>query len=719
MKNHVPKMILALTFFTSVLGFSQSNMQMPCGTYEAMEQHFASHPQDRMRYENAQKELLQSVTINASAKPAAFEYTVPVVFHVLHQGGPENVSDAVIMAALDQVNRDFSRAGSDTGAIFAPFRSRYVNSEIKFVLAKRDPQGNCTNGIVRYIDPKTNWSQSGGNQNFYWTYTWNSTRYLNVYIVGSITPAGTVTGGGIIVGYTYMPGTHAAGSPRDAIVYRSSHLSANMPNPDARSLSHEIGHWLGLSHTFGPTNNPGINCGDDGIADTPPTKGNFSSCPASSSNTNHTCSSPNPSNVNNYFQNVENIMDYSSCPRNFTQGQTTVMRNILASAIANRQNLSSVGNLTLTGINVTTPCAPKAEFLSTNGSYTVCAGGSLTMKDFSYNGVISNYIWNADNGSVINAPNAVQTSITFPNVGAVSVSLTVSNSQGASVKTRNVVVLDATPSLVGPFFESFENPGVPYNWSVIDVQNDGFSWLQTGQTAYHDNYCFYIDGLTHAPSASDILQMPLLDVKNNMTNKLSFAYAYRRKNSTHDDVLRVQGSRDCGGTWNDIVVLSASAMAQGSGGVDTEMFFPNSDQWKTYVLSDHPMWLNYINSSSVLVRFNFIEASAGYGNNFFIDLIDFTAPVGINELTKSFGLSLYPNPSSSETTLRFNLQTTSAVKISLLDVLGKEVKIIANQTLAAGEQNFSVNSDEALSKGIYFVNLNVNGAIMSQKLVIK
>ena len=724
MKKQVSKITLALALLTSVAGFSQEPHHYPCATYDAMEQHFKANPDARRLYEQAQKTLEQSrlqAESNAFAKPAATVYTVPVVFHVLHEGGPENISDAAIVAALNQVNADFARTSPDTGSIFAPFKSRYINSDIKFMLAKKDPQGNCINGIVRHLDPKTHWSQSAAQQSFYWPYTWDPTKYLNIYIVNEILPQGTVTGGGIIVGYTYIPGTWPTGNAHDAIVYRYSHLSTNFPNPDARSLSHEIGHWLSLPHTFGNTNNPGVVCSDDGISDTPPTKGNFAACPAASTNTNYTCTSPNPSNPANYFQNVENIMDYSSCPKNFTSGQTTAMRNTLASTVSNRQNLWQNNNLIFTDVNGTIPCAPIAEFLSINGSYTVCAGGNLTMRDYSYNGVITTYQWAADNMATIAASSATQTSINFPLVGVCNVTLYVTNSQGTSMKVRTVTVLDGSPAITGPHFESFENPGLPPDWSVVDVENDSKTWVQTAQVAYHQNYCYFIDGSQQPPGTSDHLQMPMMDVKNNAANVFEFAYAFRRHTSTTSDVLKIQGSRDCGGTWADIVVLPATSMSQNSGGTSTDPFFPNPDEWKVYTISDHPNWLNYINSTNVLVRFNFVEGTSGYGNNIFVDAIQMRTvnDVGVNELTRSLQFGLFPNPTDGVANVNFTLNDAADVKIVVNDILGKEVMVVKNDNLPAGEQSVAINGQQQLGQGIYFVNLSVNGAKMSRKLVIK
>jgi hypothetical protein len=720
MKKQVSKITFALACLSALAGHSQ-NTAYPCGTYEAMQAQFKADPSARARFEASQAYLRQLSESNASsqAKPQpTIVYTVPVVFHVLHQGGPENVPDATIISALQQINNDYARNSPDTNQIFKPFKNLYIDSEIRFMLAKKDPQGNCINGIVRHVDPKTNWDQTAAQQSFYWTHTWDPTKYLNIYLVANIAPQGTVTGGGIIIGYTHIPGQWPTGNPHDAIVYRYSALGSSFPNPACRDLAHEMGHWFSLPHTFGNTNNPGVVCGDDGITDTPPTKGNFSNCPASTTNTAFTCTSPNPTNSANYYQNVENIMDYSSCPKNFTAGQTNNMRTLLASNIAGRQNLWSSQNLAFTDVNGVIPCAPAADFLSNNLSYTVCAGGSLSFKDASSNGPFTSYQWSGDLSAVVAAPASSQTSIMFPNIGVCNVSLTVSNAQGSGTQVRQVYVLDGTPGITGPHFESFESPGLPPNWSIVDVDNDNLTWVQTGAAAYDGSYSYYIEGSTQPPNTSDYLVMPIMDVKNNPGNNFEFAYAYRQQASGHNDFLKIQGSRDCGGTWQDIVSLSAAVMQASSGGVDTTPFIPAKNEWKIYPISSHPNWINYLNSSSVMVRFNFQEGTNGYGNNIYVDAAAFFSPNGINELTRSMAFSLYPNPANEATNIHFNLSDGAKVKISVMDILGREVMKVADRDFAAGEQNIQINVNNTLPDGAYFVNMSVNGATMSTKLIV-
>jgi len=731
MKKQIFILNLGLLLASSQLSFAQENIQ-PCNTYAAMEEHFAADPKAKAKYDESQKqfqiEYLERVKNNATNKTAMVTVTVPVVFHILHQGGPENISDAQCIAALKQVNEDFARLGADTSSIFTPFKSLYINCDIKFMLARKDTNGNCINGIVRHIDPKTNWSQAIANQGNasgtnYWAYTWNPTRYLNIYVVANIVPQGTVTGNGVIVGYTYRPGTWPTRNLHDAVVYRYNYLGAGAAGGyNARLLSHEFGHWLGLAHTFGNTNNPGVVCGSasfgDGIADTPDTKGNFSSCPASSTNSNILCTS----GAAVYYQNVQNFMDYSSCARNFTKGQAEAMQNALASSISGRVNVGSASNLGASFTNVSSLgiCAPIAEFLSASGSYTICQGGVLPLKDYSYNGNIISYQWIGGSGVVFSAATTSVTNATFNTLGPVNVTLTVSNAQGNSSKVRTIMVVNGDASITGPYSESFEGASVPANWNVSSTPPNAIGWQETADAAYHQAKSFFVDGSTAAGGMETFLQMPIIDLLNNQGSGFTFAYAYARKSSTHNDNFKVQFSKDCGGSWTDVVTKSAQSMASVSGGVQAEPFIPSGDdQWDVIdVAADYAGWFNFSNSASVLIRFSFEEAPAGSGNNFFLDAVNFSVLAGINALTKSIKLNLYPNPTTGETNLNFTLNNAATVKMLVVDLLGKEMTAPYSYQMAAGEQSLPVNKDARLAKGIYFVNLTVDGAKMSRKLIV-
>lgn len=720
MKKQLSKIALGFTLI-SFGGFAQQAYQ-PCNTYAAMEEHFAANPEARKNYEASQK-LYKEQASNSSAKAAAFQYTIPVVFHILHTGGSENVTDAQIKAALVAINDDYAATTPDFTTIAQPFQSYYINSDVKFVLAGKDPYGNGTTGINHVYDTRTEWQQGSQSNYFGYTNIWKPSKYLNIIVVKNIISSGPISGG-VVGGYTYKPGSWGYDAGPDAIVVRSSFISGNQ----VRGVSHEIGHWFNLAHTFGNTNNPGVTCGDDNLDnygssfdDTPPTKGNFSSCPPSQ--TGNVCAA-----ATSYYtagaMNTENIMDYSTCPKNFTQGQTNVMRTAIASGTSGRNNLWSPSNLSFTGTDGVPVGSfpPKAEFLSTNFSYTVCAGGSITMKDYSYNGTIDNYQWSADNGASALTPTASTSSITFPNVGVTNVSLTVSNVGGANTKVRTVTVIDGTAEVSGTYSESFENVGVPGGWAVLNPNPGTSGWEQTWSAGYDGVGAFMIDGSMSGSEHVDILETPMFDLSSLNTPDFEFALSYAMKNSSHQDALKIQASKDCGGTWQDIAGLGAIQMQANTGGITASSFTPVVVQeWKTYKMSDYYPFNSFVNSSNVRFRFTFVEATAGSGNNIFIDFINMTGTpkgTGLSELAKNFKMNLFPNPTTGEANIQFNLDDAADVNVEITNLLGQQVIPATSTRKPAGMHTIVVNKNNELPTGIYLVNILINGAKISTKLVV-
>jgi hypothetical protein len=324
---------------------------------------------------------------------------------------------------------------------------------------------------------------------------------------------------------------------------------------------------------------------------------------------------------------------------------------------------------------------------------------------------------------VIASPTSTLTNITFNTVGTVTVNLTVSNAQGTSSKTRTVTVINGAAGITGPYMESFENPGVPTGWSLASIPTNATTWQQTTNAALDAVTSYYIDGPSTLGGRIGQLQMPVVDLLGNPGAVFTFAYAYARKSSTHNDSFKLQLSKDCGGNWTDVVILNSLIMAQNSGGTTATPYIPNSSsEWKIVTASDintYPLWNSFVNSPSVTIRFTFEEAAAGLGNNFYLDAVDFSVPTGVNALTKSIRLNLFPNPSTGEANLKFTLSDASTIKVNVVDVLGKEALPAAEYNLGGGDQNLVINKDKTLSKGVYFVNISMNGAKMSRKLIIE
>jgi PKD repeat protein len=249
-----------------------------CATDLMRARAIAEHPELLLEEQQLAEEIDQLLLSNAHSRDGEVTYVIPVVFHVLHLGGRENITNDQVLDAMAILNRDFDKRNADTISVHPSMRDRIARMNIRFQLATRDPQGGCTNGIVRYRSAETLRGESTSKID-----PWPRSRYMNVWVVDRILSGaagyfspGPPWGDGIVIlnDYTGSIGTGQVGR--------------------SRALTHEVGHYLNLSHVWGSNNGvPDPNtpqwamqavCGDDGVEDTPFTRG-WSSCQASNNTT--------------------------------------------------------------------------------------------------------------------------------------------------------------------------------------------------------------------------------------------------------------------------------------------------------------------------------------------------------------------------------------------------------------------------------------------------
>jgi len=249
---------------------------------------------------------------------------IPVVVHLLYNTAAQNISDEQIISQINSLNKDYRRQNTDAANTPEPFKKVAADARIQFCLAKVDPQGYYTTGIVRKYtkveyflnDDKMKFSAQGGDD------AWDATKYLNLWVCNLFN---------LTLGYAVLPGSPLN---KDGVVikYNVFGTVGNLVAPynKGRTATHEIGHWLGLKHPWGDR-----MCGDDSIADTPPQQAG-----------NYGCNSfPHLSqcSINSYGDMFMNYMDFSddACMNLFTQGQKTEMRGLFALGGARNSFLNS------------------------------------------------------------------------------------------------------------------------------------------------------------------------------------------------------------------------------------------------------------------------------------------------------------------------------------------------------------------------------------------
>ena len=219
--------------------------------------------QAQSNYERLMREEMIEWRNNRDGEPEAV-LVIPVVFHIIHLDGPENISDDQIYDQMEILNRDYNRLNADTIEVVNGFDTIVANVKLEFRLATKDFLGNCTNGIERIRSIETLVGDNGSKLN-----QWPRERYLNVWTVA------TMENG--VAGYSQYPSSVIDGQSAlaDGIIIRHNYIGSTGTGSDfaSRALTHEVGHYLDLAHPWGSTNEPEVECGDDGVSDTPVTEG--------------------------------------------------------------------------------------------------------------------------------------------------------------------------------------------------------------------------------------------------------------------------------------------------------------------------------------------------------------------------------------------------------------------------------------------------------------
>lgn len=674
-------LFILLFFIPAIYSFGQDRIKAPCLFDEYIHQQTIARSEQIIR--------------NNSKPPGQFlkagnVRVIPVVVHVIHNGGVENISEAQIQSQFEVLNEDYRKMAGSNGD------GNGVDSEIEFRLAKINPDGKCTNGIVRIQSTLTNHQTHQRSQLSNLSF-WDNTRYLNVYVVKSINngsagyasfPGGPDNDDGIVIMHNYFGKTGTA----------SSGLG--------RTMTHETGHWLGLYHTF--NNGCGTDTCLDGdyVCDTPPAASptNFN-CPVKNS-----CTNDFP-DINDQ---VQNYLDYSSdaCMNMFTSGQKQRMDATLS---ALRWNIWQPANVSATGCDssyVSPPCNVIADFTS-NGK-NICRGSAVNFINKSQNSPVT-YQWYFPGGNPSTSAIANPTVI-YDSVGIYPVTLAATNAIGNDSLTHPdfIVVSEPVPGASLTYSEGFENIVFPPVGITVENPDTGVTWERDTLASVSGIASVKINNLININyGQGDAFILPELDMSSYPgTPYLSFKWAYARTSTIYSDELIVLLSKDCGLNFTQIYYKTGNALATAP--VQTTPFIPDSTQWKSAKLS----LANYITYNNVVIKF--VNVTDG-GNNLYIDNIQVGDTAFIsetNEINSENLITIFPNPANSGLTIKYTLPQAEKVNLSIYNIEGKKFILMENKNQEAGVYSLPVNPD-LLSPGIYFLQMDTGtNNIVRKKFVI-
>lgn len=612
----ISTIVLLLSMVFSVYG------QERCGTVEHNRSLKGAEKIDQFEEWLSRKKTSQRKSLEKRQQQES-HYTIPVVVHIIHNGEPvgegANIPTEQVLSQIKVLNNDFKRLNADAVNTPAEFVSVAGSMDIEFVLAKQDPEGLATDGIVRVNGGRASWTSNDNYQLKSKSY-WNSDNYLNIWVC-NITD---------FLGYTQFPVSDLPGlenssnnAETDGIVV--SHLAFGSSDdgdfqlePDynkGRTLTHEMGHFFGLRHIWG--DDSGSCGGTDYVDDTPNQAGSTNSCPT------------HPVKDNCVDQKMfQNFLDYTDdeCMNLFTAGQIERMDFVINNSPRRTSLLTSPGSrepdplpndmgvrsvispLAVTCDNIVTPIAEVRNYGS-NTATSVRVTLSVNESEVEAKVFSLDNLGFLDTASITFAPVALTAGTNF-------LTFQVTHVNGVSDTNANNNYFSSTvyvPQSIGiPFTENFDT--LPSDWT-LENPDQQITWQLKAAPSSSSNKALYLNFYEYEDSYGevDVFLSPVFDLSDQTSASLSFDVAYTQFQGSNDR-LRIVVLTDCESLDEGTIVYEKAGPALATVSSTSQAFTPNSGQWRKEFVP-----LNqFIGHTHVQVAFVGIN---DWGNNLYVDNI--------------------------------------------------------------------------------------------------
>lgn len=649
---------ILLSVVALVAAMPNANAQRVCGSMDNLMLQKAQDPQleERMQQiENFTQRFEHEHQNNARTV-----VTIPVVFHVIHNGdalgSSENIPDALIQAQLDQLNKDYRKLNSDASLIPSSFAGVAADAEINFCLAQRTPAGVATTGIERLNKTKSSWTMSQIESSLKPTTIWDNTKYLNIW---TVIFGGSDAG---LLGYAQFPG--GAANTDGVVVVHTSVGSTSNPNSaggvygKGRTLTHEVGHWLNLRHIWGDA-----NCGSDLVSDTPTQQTSNYSCPTYP---HVTCSNGASGDM---FMNYMDYVD-DACMYMFTAGQKTRMQALFASGGSRVGLATSNGCTAVGGGGGTTTCGTVSGLSATSITAT-----SATLNWTALSGAASyNVQYKA-------ATATAWTSTTATTNSAAITGLSASTSYSFQVQA---VCTGATGTYsTAASFTTLAGGGGTTACTDAYESNNTSSASKT--ISANGTITANIGSGTDIDWFKFVTVSPATNIKVTLSNLAGDYDLYLYKN----DAATLAAYSENSGTTNEVAIFNSTAA--------TTRYIKVVGYNGAY--STTQCYSLQVQTSSSTFKHGSV-----------------TADGVVIEAVNAVDLNLFPNPTKDNVTLQYLSTQKAASNIAIFDLMGRKV-YETNNTALEGINELNINTTD-FAQGVYMVKLTINGNQITKRLAV-